>query len=206
MEAHLRISDTRASSAFRARASDDCEGILPSQFYEVSQRELTGEERLHAASIMQCVDDWQGLFSKSGRVPNQHRDEFSREDALTLYDFMFDDHYGDGDDCFISFRTICLALSIDINEFRAAMLKIGTKAQLLKLPLMTNAQLTESAEGVNVRRRAQFQRDASARRQAVFAQVRRTGCNYCAEPMARHHEATIYIHKAICQKRQRYIR
>src|ERR1017187_8547802 len=78
----------------------DPEGILPSQFYEVSERELGGDEKLHFASLMLCVEDWIGLF-KPGAVSKSHEGRITAEDAMTLHDFLFSDHHGDGSENFV---------------------------------------------------------------------------------------------------------
>ena len=97
-------------------------------------------------SLLQCVEDWRDLFDK-GNVGNSKWRNFSREDALTLADFLFSDSYGEGDECFIPLRDVCKARCIDIHGFRVALSKIGTEAELRKLPLPTEEQLAARRHG-----------------------------------------------------------
>ena len=135
--------------------------LLPSQFYDEHHcNQLGPEERLFLSVVLQAVEDWWDIFAK-GSVAHSRRRNFTLEDALELADYLFSDVYGSGDPTFIPLRDICKALVIDIHVLRAGLSKIGARADLLNLPLLTDAQL--------IARNRDQPRNKGLKRQAVAA-------------------------------------
>lgn len=148
-----RDKDTAPGTRELPRDEGFAWGILPEQFERAA--ELSPEQRLHLAGIMQAVDDWKDLFTR-GHFVNEHGSRTTRSkivqwDALTLRDFIFDDGYGMDDPNFISIRQICLALSIDLTALRGALRSIGAPEDMKKLPLFTKQTANRRRKGQHLK-------------------------------------------------------
>ncbi len=209
----LQDLDVRSSGFDELPSQDGFDwGIVKEQFYDASHYlELTPEAKLHFVSLLQCVADWVNLFKfgtvSNGRFGERARpsDHFSMEDAITLHDFLFADHYGYHDPNFVSFHDICKALVIDKHTVRAALQRIGKREALLKLPLLREADYARQREEAQKVRHDKARREASARRIAVFEQTRRSGCHVCAAPDGRHTSDEVFVHKTVCETREHHV-
>jgi hypothetical protein len=121
----------------------DPDGVLPSQWADLfrSYVEFTPEQKYCAEMVKLAVRDYESLLTK-GHVCLDSKQEFTLEDKDYLSEFLFSDTYGAGDEHFISFRTCCKALNIEVSDLRKLLLTFGSKDDLGRVKLKPKENAT----------------------------------------------------------------
>ena len=131
------LSVSRCSGRSMSNSSDsigertDAHGfqfpLLAGQWAATHQhREMSPETALALAIISQASADWIDLNTRGRVTHSTHGDEFTREDARELRDYIFEDSFGRGDETFLPLRDLCKALVIEISDLRDQLLRFGS--------------------------------------------------------------------------------
>jgi len=100
-------------------------GMTPSQWFGMnrSAATFTGAQRFYTAILERAWTDWCEVVLNGGVDLDSHGD-FGKQECRDLRDFVFSDSYGVDDAAFLSLRSLCLVLNLELAEVRERFHKV----------------------------------------------------------------------------------